>query len=118
MFQVATVDGRHVLIFNCLPGEYSAERRAGGHRGAIWVAIGESALGPFDIKGATPLTDDSFYVGKLVRDPSGEWVLLAFHNAGPDGAFGGALSDPMPVQWDGDFLTVARTPAATVDSLY
>ena len=25
VFQVANIDGRHVLIFNCLPGEYSAD---------------------------------------------------------------------------------------------
>jgi beta-fructofuranosidase len=109
VFQVATVEGRHVLIFNCLPGEYSAERRATGERGAIWVATGESPLGPFDIKGATPLTDGSFYVGKLVRDPAGRWMMLAFHNTGSEGSFGGALSDPMPVQWEGETLTVRPT---------
>jgi beta-fructofuranosidase len=107
VFQVANVDGRDVLIFNCLPGEYSATRRAAGDRGAIWMALGESPLGPFDIKEAAQLTDESLYVGKLIRDPSGEWVLLAFHNAGTDGAFGGALSDPIPLQWDGDTLRLA-----------
>jgi len=121
VFQVANLDGRHVLIFNCLPGEYSATRRASGDRGAIWAAIGESPLGPFDIQGATPLTDGSLYVGKLVRDPSGALVLLAFHNIGPDGQFRGVLSEPMPVRWNGDTLVVAtgtstpvgsRTPAA------
>lgn len=106
VFQVADVDGRHVLIFNCLTGEYSADRRATGSRGAIWAAIGASPLGPFDIKGATPLTDDSLYVGKLVRDPSGQWVLLAFHNIGTDGRFGGTLSEPLPVRWDGGTLTL------------
>jgi len=79
------------------------------------------SLGPFDIQGATPLTDGSLYVGKLVRDPSGALVLLAFHNIGPDGQFGGVLSEPMPVRWNGDTLVVAtgtstpmgsRTPAA------
>jgi len=115
VFQVTNVDGQHVLIFNCLPGEYSVERRAAGERGAIWAATGESALGPFDIKRATPLTDDSFYVGKLVRDPSGAWVLLAFHNTGPDGAFGGALADPMPVRWDGGTLVV--THPTSIDSV-
>lgn len=118
VFQVTNVDGRHVLIFNCLPGEYSATRRATGERGAIWAANGESPLGPFDINGATPLTDDTFYVGKLVRDPAGGWVLLAFRNAGPDGTFGGSLSDPMPVRWDGEVLTVAAATAAAVASLH
>lgn len=116
VFQVANVDGRHVLIFNCLPTEYSAVRRATGDLGAIWVATGETALGPFDIKGATPLADDSLYVGKLVRDPSGAWVLLAFHNVGVDGDFGGALSDPMLVRWDGNILVIDQqtVPASTL----
>jgi beta-fructofuranosidase len=109
VFQVANVDGRHVLIFNCLAGDYSAARRAAGDRGAIWAATGESPLGPFDIQGATPLTDDSHYVGKLVQDPAGAWVLLAFVNQTADGDFGGALSEPMPVQWDGGRLAVAAT---------
>ena len=109
VFQVANVDGRHVLIFNCLRGEYSADRRATGERGAIWAATGDSPLGPFDIKGATALTDDSFYVGKIIRDPAGNWVMLAFHNSGPAGEFGGRLSDPMLVRWVGDVLTVPQS---------
>jgi len=107
VFQVATVDGRHVLIFNCLPPEYSAGRSATGGRGAIWAATGDTPLG-LRRHGATPLTDDSFYVGKLVRDPSGSWVLLAFHNFDADGTFGGALSDPMPVHWNRGTLQVTR----------
>jgi len=114
VFQVANVDGKDVLIFNCLPGEYSEARRANGDRGAIWAATGESPLGPFDISGAVPLSDDRFYVGKLVRDPSGTWVLLAFENTGPDGEFGGALSDPAAVRWDGDRLLVQRSGADTL----
>jgi beta-fructofuranosidase len=118
VFQVASIDGKHVLIFNCLPAEYSAERRAAGHRGTIWAATGESPLGPFDIKGATPLTESRYYVGKLVRDHTGRWVLLAFHNIGAEGGFVGALSDPMPVQWHGDILTIAHTPNAAADSVH
>ena len=106
VFQLATVEGRHVLIFNCLPGDYSAARRATGANGAIWAANAASPLGPYDIADATPLTDDRFYVGKLIRDPAGEWVLLAFENTGADGAFVGALSDPMQVRWAGDSLVV------------
>jgi beta-fructofuranosidase len=106
VFQVAEIDGRHVLIFNCLSGEFSAARRETGVRGAIWAATAASALGPYDIAGAVPLTDDRFYVGKLVQDPVGNWVMLAFENIGPDGAFVGALSDPMPVRWDDGKLVV------------
>jgi len=109
VFQVAQVDGRHVLIFNCLPGEFSAARRETGVRGAIWAATAESPLGPYDIAGAVPLTDERFYVGKLVQDPERNWVLLAFENVGPDGGFVGALSDPMPVRWSGDNLVLEHS---------
>ena len=102
------VDGRAVLIFNCLRGELSSTRKARTPRSVgIWAAPAAGLLGPYDIAGATPLTDDSLYVGKLVRDRTGRWVLLAFENAGPDGSFGGVLTDPMPVRWDGDSLVVA-----------
>ncbi len=107
--EVFQVDGRHVLIFNCLAGEFSAARRETGTRGAIWAATASSPLGPYDIAGAVPLTDDRFYVGKLVQDPVGNWVMLAFENVGPDGAFVGALSDPMPVRWDGDKLVLEHS---------
>lgn len=110
VFQVATVEGRHVLIFNCLPTEHSAARRATGSRGAIWAANAASPLGPYDIAGAVELSDDRFYVGKLTTDPSGAWVLLAFENVAADGSFGGMVSDPMPVAWQGNALTL-KVPA-------
>jgi len=104
---VEVVDGCAVLIFNCLHGELSSSRKASTSRSVgIWAAPAAGLLGPFNISGATPLTDDSLYVGKLVRDPAGRWVLLAFENAGPEGSFGGMLTDPMPVRWDGDRLVV------------
>ena len=102
-----------MLIFNCLPGEYSAAGAPTVTAAPSGRPTGESPLGPFDIQRATPLTDDSLYVGKLVRNPSGEWVLLAFHNIGADGDFVGALSDPMPVHWDGDNLQIAPMASTT-----
>jgi len=108
VLQLAEVDDRQVLIFNCLPGEYSAGRRATGVHGAIWAATAASPLGPYDIAGAVPLTDERYYVGKLVQDPQGAWVLLAFENIGEDGDFVGALGDPMPLGWDGGVLAVSR----------
>ena len=85
-----------------------------GHGAPSGRPPAESPLGPFDIAGADPLTDDSFYVGKLVHDPTGDWVLLAFHNIGPDGDFVGALSDPMPVHWDGDNLVIDQETSAAI----
>ena len=62
---------------------------------------------PFDVASARLLVDDRFYVGKLVRDRDGRWVLLAFLNRGPDDTFVGAVSDPMPVIMTADGLQLA-----------
>ena len=95
VFQVEVVEDRVVLLFNCGSSELSAARKETSG-GGVWSLVADSLTGPFDIGKATPLTDESFYVGRLVRDVDGAWVLLAFHNEGPDG-FIGSISDPMPV---------------------
>jgi Glycosyl hydrolases family 32 N-terminal domain len=104
--QVEVVDGRPVLLFSCLAEHASPDRRATGTTGGIWAAPAGGLLGPFDIAAAEPVTDDRFYSGRLIRRRSDDrWVLLAFHNRGEHG-FVGAISDPMPVAWDGKRLSV------------
>jgi beta-fructofuranosidase len=107
VFQVEEVEGRVVLLFNCLRNELSAAKKNTSGSGGIWSVIADSVTGPFDITKATPLTDDSLYVGRLVRDRDGAWVLLAFHNQSPDG-FIGSISDPMPIFLDAEGLTLKQ----------
>ncbi len=109
VFQVENIDGRWVLVFNCLADEFAATRAAAGGPGGVWVATAESALGPYDIAGATLLSDERLYVGKVVRDPDDRWVLLAFVNRDEYGGFVGNLTDPIPVGFAGDRL-VLRPP--------
>ena len=101
VMQVEVVDGRAVLLFSCLRPELSARRAATVRTGGIWAvtaAPGRDGVdGPFDVATAELLVDDRFYVGRLVRDRTGAWVLLAFHHRGPDDTFVGEISDPMPV---------------------
>jgi beta-fructofuranosidase len=105
--QVAVVDGRGVLLVNCLHGELSAARRAAGERGGVWAVPADSLTGPFDVARAARLTDESVYSGRLVQDRAGTWWLLAFPNVLPDGTLPGGLTDPMPVHWgDGGRLRV------------
>lgn len=61
------------------------------------------------------MTDETLYVGRLIRRrEDGEWVMLAFHNIDAVGAFGGTITDPMPVGWRGDaFVAGAGAPEAT-----
>ncbi len=95
--QVELVDDRPALIFSCLPSETSAFRRAAGIDSGVWIATGESMLGPYDLTHAVPLTDSSRYSGRIIRiRETGEWKLLAFHHDPHDPDFG-TVSDPLPL---------------------
>ena len=98
--QAEVVDGRAVLIFSCLSAELSDARRAAGETGGIWCVPCDSVTGPFDVSQAVRLTDESLYSGRLIRDRTGAWRLLAFRNTGPDGVFAGELADPAAVRWN------------------
>jgi beta-fructofuranosidase len=104
--QVASVDGRMVLVFSCLDPQFSAARRATGVTGGILYVPTDSPTGPFDVAAARQLTSDAFYCGRLIEDRSGRPVLLAFlyHDEGRQ--FLGELSDPMPVGWENGELKV------------
>ncbi len=111
VIQVEVVDGRPVLIFSCLGVHAMPSRRAAN--GAVWAMPAESLLGPFDVEAAYPLTDSSLYVGRLLRRRvDGRWYLFAFRHLGPDGRFLGGITDPMPVGWRGDRLTILERPDA------
>jgi beta-fructofuranosidase len=111
VLQVVEVDGRGVLLFSCLDGELADERRETDPDGGIWSLPVDALTGPFDISGATRLTDSSLYAGRLVQDRSGTWNLLAFINRDGSGDFVGGLCDPIPVVWSGDALVCELTPA-------
>jgi beta-fructofuranosidase len=111
--QVVVVEGRPVLVFSCLTAELSDERRDAGMRGGIWCLPCQSPLGPFDPTLAIRIADESLYSGRLIRDRTGRWVMLAFRNLAPDGSFIGELSDPVPVRWaaDGNSLEIDASSA-------
>lgn len=97
VLQVELVDGRPTLLFSCLPTETSAARRAAGVDSGVWIATGDSLLGPYDLDHATPLTGSSLYSGRLVRlRDTGQWRLLAFHHDPASSSFG-RICDPLPL---------------------
>lgn len=113
VLQVEVVDGRPVLIFSCAPEHASEARR--GARGGTWAVPADSVTGPFDISRARPLTDETLYVGRLLRRrEDGQWLLFAFRNADENGDFVGGVIDPMPVAWRGDRLVAGGAPSAGV----
>lgn len=106
VLQVAAVDGRNVLLFSCLSSELSDERKARGERGGIWAVNVDTLTGPFDIEHAYRVADETLYVGRLVQDRSGVWQFLAFKNTALDGEWIGEITDPMPVAWVDNRLTI------------
>ena len=109
VISVVRVEGRWVLLFSCL-----LHRDARRARGCRWSLVGPGgrARGPGRCvcrsAGHRRVAD----VGKAV-DHLGAAYLLAFRNRGPDGAFVGGVTDPMPVTWrdDGRGLALALDPA-------
>jgi beta-fructofuranosidase len=110
--QTEIIDGTPTLLFSCLGDELADRRRHGGTTGGVWTATADTVLGPFDVAGARPLTDDRLYSGRLVRDHDGQWVLLAFRHLDAPGSFVGELIDPMPVTVTADArLKIMAEPA-------
>jgi beta-fructofuranosidase len=110
--QVASVEGRLVLMFSCLDPQFSAARRASGATGGIFYVPTDSHTGPFDIATARQLTSDALYCGRLIHDRAGQPVLLAFRYFDQARRFLGELSDPMPVAWEDGELKVPTAPGA------
>jgi beta-fructofuranosidase len=106
--QLTEINGRYYLLFCAVADVHSNHRRqrtglkpvTGTH-----YLVADDPLGPFRFSTDEFLVGDedgSLYAGKLVLGPDGKWVLLASHMFAPDGAFIGALSDPLSVRIAGD----------------
>ncbi|WP_210479250.1 glycosyl hydrolase family 32 [Naasia sp. SYSU D00948] len=101
--QLAEVDGRRVLLFSCGGQDLSEP----GRRGGVWaVNVSGAGVGPFDVRSAYRLADESVYVGRLVQRRDGGWAMLAFRNEDVDGRFVGEITDPLPVGWQDGRLTL------------
>ena len=99
--QTVRVEGRHLLVFCCEASRVSGRRRARlgpPASDAIYTVAGDGPLGPFDLTEAEQALPGAFYAGRLVRDPDGQWVWLAFVNRDHSGSFVGELSDPLAFQ--------------------
>lgn len=97
VISLAEVDGRWVLMFSCLAAEM-VDSAAGG--GGIWTVAVDGPGARVEVQRAVRLTSEDLYVGKLVRDRTGRWLLLAFRNRDASGTFTGGVIDPVPVAWN------------------
>lgn len=100
VLQPAVVSGRPVLLFSCGVDTLSAKKAAGFGGGGIWCLETAQITGPFDLAAAQIVTTAPLYSGRLIQDRSGQWMMMACHDANSDGSFEGIVSDPMPVSWE------------------
>jgi beta-fructofuranosidase len=88
----SVVDGQSVLMFSC------------DHK--VWVAPGESVLGPWRIEDSVALEHPSLYAGRFVQDGDGRWCVIGFRDY-EEGAFVGELADPLPLARHGRVVRIA-----------
>jgi beta-fructofuranosidase len=101
--QLINIGTKWYLLFCVNQGNYS-EKRIGAKQGqsisGTYYLMGDHPLGPFTLPDQDLLLGDeegSAYSGKMIRDPSGQWVLLVTLQNHPTRCFLGDLSDPIPV---------------------
>ena len=101
--QLVSIQGRYYLLFSTFTSTHARQwpQRTGlpPLTGTHYL-MADNPLGPFRLTTDHFLVGDSvgsLYTGKLIQDPSGQWVYLAWHYFTTDGEFIGELSDPYPV---------------------
>lgn len=113
--QTANIDGHPVGLFSCLGSELSHERRGGDPIGGVWAFPADSLVGPFKIEESYRITDERLYVGRLVEDRAGRWQFLAFRNNDEHGGWVGEITDPQPVAWIDERLTILSSRTLPAD---
>ncbi|NDR54554.1 MULTISPECIES: glycosyl hydrolase family 32 [unclassified Actinomyces] len=86
------VEGRHLLVFSC-----GADMQAEPGPGGVWIAEGDSPLGPWDVDSARYVVPEHLYAGQLVQLRDGQWIYTGFNDV-VDGEFIGTMPDPL--RWD------------------
>lgn len=101
--QLVEIEGRWYLFFSITHNLYSETRRA---RPGVKLETGthyfvaDHPLGPFELPKDEFLVGDpngSLYSGKIIRDPQGAWIFMAFRGYTQENQFIGQIIDPLPV---------------------
>lgn len=99
--QLANIQGEYYLLFSCAAAQSSQKRNnTFGKYTGTYCLYADSPLGPYHSPRSLPLLGDkagTYYSGKLIQGPSGDWFILAFKNLDKNGNFIGELGDPIQV---------------------
>ncbi|GAB3396217.1 hypothetical protein GCM10027568_29910 [Humibacter soli] len=106
---IATIEGRKVLLFSCFSHQLAGKRLSDSDQGGIWAINLENGLEAIDASTAYLLVAETYYCGHVATAPNGQAVLIAFEATHPDGTFHGTISDPLPLSWsETGHLTVSE----------
>ncbi|WP_375401383.1 glycosyl hydrolase family 32 [uncultured Amnibacterium sp.] len=113
VMEIARIEGRDFLLFNCLADDLSAAHRATGTTGGVWTIPTKPGAHPWDPREANLLVGRDLYVGRVVETRDGDTVFLAFRNFDERGDFVGTITDPQPIGLvDGVPRLTVREPTA------
>lgn len=87
--QVRQIEGTTYLVFSC-----ALDMLETPGPGSVWLAEGETPLGPFDLEGARYVKEDHLYAGQLFPDTTGAWWFSGF-DCVDDAHFRGIIPDPI-----------------------
>jgi beta-fructofuranosidase len=113
--QLVQLEKKYYLVFSVPADKYARDHQRSLDSlpvGGSHYLVADHPLGPF-----TYLTDhfflgdpeESLYSTKLIQDPEGQWVVMAFKNYASDRSFIGELADPLPLTIESDG-TLSRLP--------
>lgn len=101
--QLINIGSKWYLLF-CVDQSKHSDRRLATRQGraptGTFYMMADHPLGPFSQPDEDLLLGDeqgSFYAGKMIQDPSGQWVLVVAVQNHPVKGFIGDISNPMPV---------------------
>lgn len=92
VMQSREIDGKHLLLFSC-----GADMHSEPSEGGVWVAEGESPIGPWDIEHVRYVHPTELYAGQLFQDLEGVWRLGGFTDIVEGSFIGGAVT---PLLWE------------------
>ncbi len=102
--QIIELNGLYYLLFSVTKDIFSDNRkkRSELETGTHYL-LADNPLGPYKLSRDKFMAGDehgSLYSGKLIKNPQGDWMFMAFKNFTPTGEFIGELSDPYLVLLD------------------
>jgi beta-fructofuranosidase len=102
--QLVEINGRWYIFFSVTHDKFSMARlnRKGiKHQTGTHYLVADHPLGPFSYLQDDFLVGDevgSLYSGKVIRNPEGKWVFIAFNLFTHGNYFIGEIIDPFPIQ--------------------